>query len=60
MNENKIFCACNGLECYGPCRTQHLERARDWSDPENFCPSAYGEGINRGKKISKKKSSKKR
>lgn len=56
MNENNILCASTGGSCNGVCRETNLHRKREWSDPEDFCPSAYGEGIHREKKkISKKK-----
>lgn len=39
--DKKILCACNGLECEGICRQNHLHHKRDWAIPKDRCPAAY-------------------
>lgn len=36
-----FLCACTGRKCEGDCKTQHLHRKRNWSDPKNQCTEAY-------------------
>ena len=43
--KNKIYCACNGQECEGICRKEHLNRQRGcWAatpKQKGRCPAAY-------------------